>query len=388
MPPKTRTFGLLALLAACTAGAPPGPLTRDKGTVVDPQELVALAAGPTTADRLVAEAGHLGYAVERREALASLDRQLLTFRLPPGADAPAAIRALEAAAPGTVVGRNHAYRPVPEETAAAGEPRSYAAALLAWPSRGCPAAVPVGMIDTPLDPTVPGLAGVRIETRDFTVGTPADPHGTAIAELLAGPGRLNDVRLYTAGVVGAVPGRDPAAGVDDMVRALDWLASKDVHLVNVSLAGPYNKILDRGLVAATERGMIIVAAAGNDGRDAPPRWPAAFPGAIAVTAIDAELAPYRQAPRGNWLDFAAPGVDVYVSLSDGGRYLSGTSIATAFVTAAAAARVPGGRSGPLDMRDQLAETSIDLGAVGRDDIFGNGLPIAPPGCRDWNGRPA
>lgn len=204
MPPTIRTLAVFALLVACTAGAPPGPLTRDSGTVVDPAELVALAAGPTSAGQLVAEAGRRGYAVERQEALSSLGRQLLVLRLPAGTDVPAAIRALEAAAPGTVVGRNHAYRADPDDVAQKGEPRSYAAALLDWPSRGCLAAVPVGMIDTPLDPTAPGLAGVRIETRDFTNGAAPDPHGTAIAELLAGPGRLNEVRLYHAAVVGEV----------------------------------------------------------------------------------------------------------------------------------------------------------------------------------------
>lgn len=128
--------------------------------------------------------------------------------------------------------------------------------------------------------------------------------------------------------------------------------------------------------------MTIVAAAGNDGRDAPPRWPAASPEAIAVTAVDADLAPYRRAPRGSWLDFAAPGVDVYVLLPEGGRYLSGTSIATAFVTAAAAAGGLNSADGLSDVRARLARTSIDLGAAGPDDTFGNGLPTAPPGCRD------
>ena len=377
-------FPLLAALSCCTGTStvPAGPVTRDSATVVDADELVALAAGPATADRLATEAGRRGYAVERRDALVALDRQLLTLRLPPGTDAPGAIRALEQAAPGSVVGRNHAYRPDPDETAPEDAPRTYAAALLSWPAGGCSAAVRVGMIDTPLDSAAPGLATVRLSTRDFTGGAPAAAHGTAVAELLAGTGRLNGVRLYHAAVVGPAPGRSAAAGVDDIVRALDWLASEDVRLVNVSLAGPYNKILDRGLAAATARGMTIVAAAGNDGSDAPPRWPAAFPGAIAVTAVDADLAPYRRAPRGDWLDFAAPGVDVYVPLPGGGRYLSGTSIAAVFVTAIAAAGAsaadPGG---PAAVRDRLTRGIVDLGPAGPDETFGRGLPTTPAACR-------
>ena len=376
-------LALAAALAACAPGtAPPGPVTRDAGTVVDPDELVALAPGTVTARRLVAEAADRGYTITRNEPLAGLDRVLVTFALPAGTDAPGAIRALERAAPGSVVGRNHAYRPGAEAAGSAPRPRTYADALIAWPAAGCPAAVPVGMVDTALDPAAPGLAGARIVSRDLTGGTPADPHGTAVAEILAGPGRLIGVRLYHAAVVGRVPGSEPAAGVDDLIRALDWLATEDVRLVNVSLAGPYNKILDRGLAAAADRGMVIVAAAGNDGRDAPPRWPAAAPAAVAVTAVDAGLAPYSRAPRGDWLDFAAPGVDVFVALADGGRYLTGTSIAAPFVTALAAAGAePGGLGSAAAVRARLARDSRDLGAAGRDDTFGAGLPTAASACR-------
>ena len=140
-------------------------------------------------------------------------------------------------------------------------------------------------------------------------------------------------RLFYAAVVGNVPDADPAAGVDAIMRAIDWLHGSGVRLVNVSLAGPYNKILDRGLAAAADRGMVIVAAVGNDGPGAPPRYPAAFDFVIAVTAVDADLAAYARAPRGSYVDFAAPGVDVFVPLAGSGRYMTGTSIAAPFVTA-------------------------------------------------------
>lgn len=381
-PRRLGSFVLALLFSACSVAVPPGPVTRDSADVVDPDELVALTAGPVTAARLVEEAGRRGYPVERRDVLPALDRHLLTLRLPRGTDVRGAIGALERAAPGSVVGRNHAYRAVPEAADPQGGPRHYADALLAWPPGGCPAGVPVGVIDTPLDATAPGLAAVNITTRDFTGGAPADPHGTAIAEVLAGQGRLTGARLYHAAVVGAASGGSAAAGVDDITRALDWLAAEGVSLVNVSLSGPYNKILDRSLAAAAERGMTVVAAAGNDGKDAPPRWPAAFPEAIAVTAIDADLAPYRYAPRGSWLDFAAPGVDVYVPLAGGGRYFSGTSIATAFVTAAAAAGVaPDADASGATVRARLAKESIDLGDPGPDSTFGMGLPMSPRACR-------
>ena len=209
----------------------------------------------------------------------------------------------------------------------------------------------------------------------------ADAHGTAVAELLAGPGRLRDARLFHAAVVGSVPDADPAAGVDAILRAIDWLHGSGVRLVNVSLAGPYNKILDRGLAAAADRGMVIVAAVGNDGPGSPPRYPAAFDFVIAVTAVDADLVPYARAPRGDYVDFSAPGVDVFVPLN-GGRYMTGTSIAAPFVTAVIASSPEAATLGSVAMvRASLAQAAVDLGATGADDVFGAGLARALAACR-------
>jgi hypothetical protein len=276
------------------------------------------------------------------------------------------------------VGRNHAYAAGPD-AGAGGRPRVYADVLVGWPAGGCPARTPVGIIDTALDPATLGLAGARINTRSFSddVAAAGTAHGTAVAELLVGPGRLRGADLYAAAVVGPVPGDDPAAGVDDIMRAVEWLQDSGVRLVNVSLAGPYNKILDRGLRTAAERGMVIVAAAGNDGSAGPPRYPAAFDYAIAVTAVDADLEAYDQAQRGDYIDFAAPGVDVFVPV-EGGRYLSGTSIATPFVTALIAAS-PGAAGSVETARARLAQNAVEIGP---GNTFGAGLATAGPPCRD------
>lgn len=360
-PPTLRhAAALLCLVAACTPSGPGPAARRDAATVVDPDQLVALVSGPATAARLETLAASRGIAIERRDPLPRLGLRLYTLRLPPGADPVAAIAFLETREPAATVGRNHAYSPGPDAGATA---RQYAGALLDWPATGCPARIPVGIIDTALDPAAPGLAGATLTTRDFG-GDPRDTaHGTAVAELIAGPGRLGNARLYAAAVVRP----SGAAGVDDLIRAIEWMDEQGVPLVNVSLAGPYNKILDRGFRAAADRGITLVAAAGNDGADAPPRYPAAFDFAVAVTAVDADLAPYDRAPRGAHIDVAAPGVDVYVP---GGGYLSGTSIAAPFVTAAIAA----------DPGADLLRNARDLGAAGRDDTFGAGLATAPAGC--------
>ncbi|TPE51008.1 S8 family serine peptidase [Amaricoccus solimangrovi] len=377
-----RTALLLAQLAllGCAGPAekapPPERIARDAADVVDPREIVTLVPDPGAADRLAAAATRRGYALARRSRLGALGFDQLVFRMPADRDGPEAIAEIEALEASATAGLNHAYR---LQAGAAGAGRVYADRLLGWAEDGCPARVPIGMIDGPVDAAAPSLARARIDQKDFTGGPAGARHGTAVAEILAGPGRLSGAVIHSAAVVSDREDPEGAAGVDTLMLALDWLARSGVELVNVSLAGPYNKILDQGVRAADRRGMILVAAAGNTGADGPPRYPAAFPRTIAVTAIDAAARPYAEAPRGDHIDFAAPGVDIYLRLEGPGEYLSGTSLAAPYVTALlAGARLP--RSAGA-ARDALAAEARDLGADGRDEVFGAGLPRPAPACR-------
>jgi hypothetical protein len=81
-------------------------------------------------------------------------------------------------------------------------------------------------------------------------------------------------------------------------------------VINMSLAGPRNAILDRLIRDAVASGRTIVAAAGNGGPTAPPAYPAAVPGVIAVTAVDKNRQVYRLAQRGRHIAVSAYGVDV------------------------------------------------------------------------------
>jgi hypothetical protein len=362
--------------AACVPSADLSPPSRaaiaaDAGNVVDDRQIVAVVGSEAAADRLQRRAQDRGYSVEARDTLAALGLVQLVFRVPAHRSPAGAIAELEALERGATAGVNHAYR-------LQAAPRVYANAVMDWPETGCRSLVPVGIIDGDIDPSVPDLSGAQVVRRDFTGGAAAgSAHGAAIASLLGGRGRLGGVRLDAAVVVSTRD--DLAAGVDALTRAIDWLGSRDVRLVNVSLAGPYNKILDRGIQAASARGMVFVAAAGNAGPLAPPRYPAAFDQVIAVTAIDADLDRYDAGPVGRHIDFSAPGVDVYVPSA--GTYLSGTSVAAPFVTALVASdpALAGQSAGAV--RDALAGHSVDLGAAGRDDVFGYGLPRLSQACR-------
>jgi subtilisin family serine protease len=144
-------------------------------------------------------------------------------------------------------------------------------------------------------------------------------------------------------------------------------------VINMSLSGPDNEVLQKAIVAAQAKGIVIVAAAGNDGAGAEPSYPAAYPGV--VTAVDQELNVYRRATRGPYVDLAAPGVNVRTASFQGSAAArTGTSYAVPFVSAAAGLLLASHPElGTQAVRARLEDSARDLGQPGRDPTFGFGL---------------
>jgi subtilisin family serine protease len=113
-----------------------------------------------------------------------------------------------------------------------------------------------------------------------------------------------------------------------------------------------------------------------------PAYLAAYDPVLAVTAVDRRGQVYRRANRGEHIDLAAPGVNVWTAASISGVWTkTGTSFAAPFVTAAAALiwqRDPSMTA--ADLRDRLRDAARDLGPDGLDAIFGVGLIAPPPPC--------
>lgn len=120
------------------------------------------------------------------------------------------------------------------------------------------------------------------------------------------------------------------------------------------------------------------AAAGND-RSTRPRLPAASPDTIAVTAVDAARRLYGKANTGGHVEFAAPGVDLWVITPKGGGYRSGTSYAAPIVTGLLARQAARGGLSLDKARRDLRQGAVDLGSAGRDASFGHGL-VQSGGC--------
>jgi len=195
------------------------------------------------------------------------------------------------------------------------------------------------------------------------------------------PGLLTDVDVVHTDVFSPNTRLGDAASVDTMLRGMNWMIANDVGVVNVSLAGPHSKILNRTFQLAAQQGIIVVAAAGNDGPDEGLRYPVGFASTLAVLAIDADLQIYDKAVRGDRLDFSAPGVDVQSGLN-APRFVSGTSIAAPFVTLRIAGDSDLMALGSVDaVRNAFAETVRDVGEAGHDKVFGFGLISAPPDSR-------
>ena len=160
------------------------------------------------------------------------------------------------------------------------------------------------------------MSGAAIEQNGFAGRPQPTGHGTAVASLIVGnqgpfQGAARGASLFVADVYG---GSRAAGSASSIVRALSWLASKRPQVINISLVGPQNRIVQRAVQALRARGIEIVAAVGNDGPAAPPQYPASYPGVIAVTGVDARGRALPEAGKASHLDFAAPGAEMAAAL--------------------------------------------------------------------------
>lgn len=237
----------------------------------------------------------------------------------------------------------------------------------------------IGMIDSGVDMEHPEIRGSVIAYLDAVDGL-ATPHahGTAMATAIVAHGELQGIapgaRLIVARAFGGTQTTSAAGKSFQILTALDWVVQQRVKVLNLSFAGPQDRLMSKALAGAKERGVIAVAAAGNGGSRAAPLYPGADPSVIAVTATDADDKAFAEANRGGYIAVAAPGVDV-LTAEPAGRYAftSGTSIAAAHVSGLVALLLE--KQPELDpdsARRVIAESAADLGSKGRDPVFGAG----------------
>jgi len=260
-------------------------------------------------------------------------------------------------------------------------------AELAWATTAGEGAV-VAIIDSGVDGNHPDLAAALVPgldtidpSQDGTVDTHG--HGTAVAGVAG-------ARLNGAGMVGLAPaarimpirvvGSDGLASSSNVAKGILWAVDHGADVINLSLGAPEsNAVLAQAVDTAMAAGVVVVAAAGNLGEQGNPVvYPAAQPGVLAVAATmqDDDAAPFSGS--GSWVDIAAPGVQIMAPMAGGGHgYTHGTSMASPFVSAAAALVLSLAPDLSTEqVFTQLTTTSDDVGPLGFDDATGHGV-VAP-----------
>ncbi len=331
--------------------------------------------------------------VARRLALSAVGSQvsvaggtLLRFRINDGRPVADVIRALEAEKIG-VAQPNYVYKLQQDQSLAGaatrGDPAQYVVSKLRLAevhriARGTN--VVVAVIDSVIDARHPDLAGTIVEQFD-AVGRNDKPdvHGTGMAGAIAAHRRLMgvapDARILAIHAFSPNSASSPEATTEHILKGLDWAIKKGARIINMSFAGPYDPMLQLALKKAHEKGVVLIAAAGNLGPKSPPLYPAADEHVIAVTATDENDRVLNQANRGPYIAVAAPGVDILEPAPNAGyQVTTGTSVAAAHVSGIAALLIE--RNPAIDaasVREILSTSAKHMAAKGRDDQFGWGL---------------
>ncbi|OKH98344.1 type VII secretion-associated serine protease [Streptomyces sp. CB02923] len=262
--------------------------------------------------------------------------------------------------------------------------------------------ITVAVLDTGVDANHPDLQGQVLPANDL-VGFGAAPgdsswaeHGTAMSGIIAGHGHGAD---RSDGVIGVAPearilpvrviledsdperrrARSERAGA--LADGIRWAADHGVDVINLSLGDDSSSAHpepreDAAIQYALSKGVPVIASAGNGGKDGDHvSYPAAYPGVIAVTAVDQWGSRANFSTRRWYATVCAPGVGVVIANPDRKYYEGwGTSAASAFVSGAVALiRAAHPDLSPAQIKKLLTDTAQDTPEGGRNDELGAGM---------------
>jgi serine protease len=271
--------------------------------------------------------------------------------------------------------------------------------------------VTVAVLDTGVDGRQADLTGQVIDGPDFTGGLrrPGSRywgrHGTSMASVIAGHGHGE-----SAGIMGVAPEAkvlsiratseltDPARARHTRVdrtrtavaKGIRYAADHGAQVISMSLGGGMhfyngNRLEAAAVRYALRKGIVLVASAGNDGGGANRRtYPAAYPGVIAVGAVDRDFRATGFTNRHTYVSVAAPGVQVISADVSGQGYVlsSGTSVSAALVAGMSAlikSRYP--RLTPAEVKQALEQGATHRPTGGRSSAIGTGVADAFGGLR-------
>ncbi|MEU4860447.1 type VII secretion-associated serine protease mycosin [Kitasatospora aureofaciens] len=269
--------------------------------------------------------------------------------------------------------------------------------------------VVVAVIDTGVNQDHQDLVGQVLPGADFSGGTTdgrvdSDGHGTGMASLIAGHGHGAQ-----AGIMGLAPkakilplkvgsdGDGPSAQPNassqqhDLADAIRFAVDHGAGVVNISLAGDsrFDSNLRKAVNYAVSKDVVLVSGTGNTGADKDVQYPAAFPGVVAVGAVDSNGAVWEKSTSGPETTLVAPGVGIYRATAKSSTSydrVSGTSDATAYVSATAAlirSKYPNLSAGQVINRMIKSATPPANGTVVPNNHYGYGT-VSPAKALDPN----
>lgn len=254
----------------------------------------------------------------------------------------------------------------------------------------------VSVIDSGVRRTHQDLTGGRVLQGHDYVSNDNDPsddcgHGThttgtvgATTNNGTGVAGMSQAKLLPMRALSAVGGLlsvQCTGSTSSIATAITDSADQGAKVISMSIGGGGTTTLENAVNYAWNKGVLLVAAAGNDGASNSVDYPAAYPNVIAVAALDANKTRASYSDMGPQLGVAAPGSDVlstYNSNDTSYTKLSGTSMATPHVSGALALALSCAPAGTTNtqMRSALYSTAEDLGTPGFDQSYGNGLARA------------
>lgn len=337
-------------------------LDRDpRGDLVIRAEVIAI----DMTEAALAGALKARFVVLRTQTLADLDVKITVLQTPEGMSASRGLKRLRKLDPEGTYDFNHIYLDSAAHEDGPASPRANTASAPHDSGTGR-----VGLIDGGVDAKHEAFADIAIHHHGCKGQIVPSPHGTAVADLLVSRNAVGEI--FAADVY---CGQAFGGAVDAVSEAFGWMARERVAVINVSLVGPRNKLMERVVKTLVSRGHLIVAAVGNDGPAAPPLFPASYDGVIGVTAVDSKHRVLIEACRGKQVDFAAQGSDIEAAAGAPNLYVPvrGTSFAAPIIAMMFAMDLES--PDPVRARAALAKwTGIanDLGKPGRDDVYGEG----------------
>jgi len=318
-----------------------------------------------------------GLKIKRRQFLPKLGFVISVYRVPEDIDALALFEQITNQFPDLNIEFNQRF---PLLSAIEHKPvniKQYGQYLTGMPTKGCAHFQGMlAMMDSKVNPDLAEFRTFKLKPRDIPMlkKEAVSDHGTAVAYLfsqLLPKASLLAINVY----------KQTSESIE---TRSDWLLSgfelvlaeeTQPKVLNMSFGGNPSNLLKRALDVLEQQDIRLIAAAGNGGPQAPAVYPAAYPNVVAVSALDIKQRLWPQSNRGEYLQFSAPGVDLWLLAAQGKkRYMSGTSFAAPWVSALAALTTN-------SQWQQPASLVKDLGQTGFDAHYGHGLIQFADICR-------